>query len=75
MYFCIMNYIGTKSEVCRQLKIFLNIPVVYDTDRSKAAVPVLFLNLCSFVFYTTRRLMFLSLPVLFVLVSPFVLAF
>ena len=35
MYFCIMNYIGTKgeykirNEVCRQLKIFLTPPVVY----------------------------------------------
>ena len=35
MYFCIMNYIGTKGEVCRQLKIFLK-------PRSKAVVPVLF---------------------------------
>ena len=59
MYFCIMNYIGTKGEVCRQLKIFLNLPVVYATDRSKAVVPVLFLIiLCSFVVYTTGRLMF-----------------
>ena len=42
------------------------------TDRSKAVVPVLFLIyiLCSFVVYTTRRLMFSSLLVLFVLVSP-----
>ena len=58
MYFCIMNYIGTKGEVCRQLKMFLNTPVVYATDRSKAVVPVLFLILCSFVVYTTGRLMF-----------------
>ena len=58
MYFCIMNYIGTKSEVSRQLKICLNPPVVYATDRSKAVVPVLFLILCSFVVYTTRRLVF-----------------
>ena len=43
MYFCVMNYIGTKGEVCRQLKIFLNLPVVYVTDRSKAVVSVLFL--------------------------------
>ena len=48
-----MNYIGTKGEVCRQKKIFLNTPVVYATDRSKAVVPVLFLILCSFVVYTT----------------------
>ena len=49
MYFCIMNYIGTKGEVCRQLKIFLNPSVVYASDRSKAVVPVLFLFLCSFL--------------------------
>ena len=42
---------------------------------SKAEVPVLFLILWSFVVYTTGCLMFLSLLVLFVLVSPFVLAF
>ena len=58
MYFCIMSYIGTKSEVCRQLKIFLNPAVVYATDRSKEVVPVLFLILCNFVVYTTGRLMF-----------------
>ena len=58
MYFCIMDYIGTKGEVCRQLKIFLNPPVVYATDRSKTVAPVLFLILCSFVFYTTGRLIF-----------------
>ena len=58
MYFCIMNYIGTKAEVCRQLKILLNPLIVYDTDRSKAVIPVLFLILCSFVVYTTGRLMF-----------------
>ena len=34
MYFCIMNYIGTKGEVCQQLKVFLNPPVVYAIDRS-----------------------------------------
>ena len=55
--------------------IFTPPPVVYATDRSKAVVPVLFLILCSFVVYTTGRLMFKSLLVLFVLVSPFVLAF
>ena len=56
-----MNYIGTKGEVCWQLKIFyLPHPprVVYATDRSNAVVPVLFLILCSFVVYTTGRLMF-----------------
>ena len=54
-----MNYIGTKNEVCRQLKMFLNPVVVYATDRSKAVVPVLFLIiLCSSVVYTTGRLMF-----------------
>ena len=60
MYFCIMNYIGTKGEVCRQLKIFLHPhpQVVYATDRSKAMVPVLFLILCIFVVYPTGRLMF-----------------
>ena len=42
MYFCIKKYIGTQGEVCRQLKIF-NPQVVYATDPSKAAVPVLFL--------------------------------
>ena len=40
-----MNYIGTKCEVCRQLKVSLNPP--YATDRSKAVVPVLFLILCA----------------------------
>ena len=50
-------------------------PVVYATDRSKAVVPVLFLILCSFVVYATGRLISLSHLVLFVLVSPFVLAF
>ena len=53
-----MNYIGTKGEVCRQLKIFLNSPVVYATDRSKVVVPMLVLILCSFVVYTMGRLMF-----------------
>ena len=56
-----MNYIGTKDEVCQQLKIFLApaplpFPVVYATDRSKAVVSVLIL--CSFVVYTMGRLMF-----------------
>ena len=60
MYFCIRNYIGTKGEVCRQLKIFLTPPVVYATDHSKAVVLALFLILCSFVFYTTGRLVFLK---------------
>ena len=57
--FCIMNYIGTKGEVCRQLKILLTPPpprVVYATERSKAVVPMLFLILCSFVVYTERML-------------------
>ena len=65
MYFCIINYIGTKGEVCRQLKHVLTRtpspplpPVVYATDRSKAVVPVVFLIMCSFVVYTTGRLMF-----------------
>ena len=59
-----MNYIGTKGEVCRQLKHVLTRtpsplpPVVYATDRSKAVVPVVFLIMCSFVVYTTGRLMF-----------------
>ena len=57
-----MNYIGTKGEVCRHLKIFLTphppFPLVYATDRSKALVPVLFLILSSVVVYTTGRLMF-----------------
>ena len=46
MYFCFKKYIGIQDEVCRQLKIFLphpHPPVVYDTDRSKAVVTVLFL--------------------------------
>ena len=55
-----MNYIGTKGEVCRQLKIFLTPTVVYATDHSKAVVPVLFLILCSFVVYTTGHLVFKS---------------
>ena len=75
MYFCIMNYIRTKGEVCRRLKIFLTPLAVYATGHSKAVVPVLFLILCSFVVYTTGRLMFLSFLVLFVLASLFVLAF
>ena len=37
---------------------YFNPPAVYATDRSKAVVPVLFLILCSFVVYTTGRLMF-----------------
>ena len=54
-----MNNIGTKGEVCRQLKIILTPPPVVDaTDRSKAVVPVLFLILCSFVVFSTGRLMF-----------------
>ena len=48
-----MNCIGTKGEVRRQLKYFKP-PVVYAIDRSKAVVPIL----CSFVVYTTWRLMF-----------------
>ena len=45
-----MNNLGTKDEVCRQLKIFNPPPpVVYATDRSKTVVPVLFIILCSFV--------------------------
>ena len=50
MYFCIKKYIGNKSDVCQQLKIFLPPPppptttsVVYATALSKAVVPVLFL--------------------------------
>ena len=61
MYFCTMNYMETKDEVCRQLRIFLiflNPTVVYAADRSKAVVPVLFLIMCSFVVYTTGCLMF-----------------
>ena len=59
MHFCIMNYIGTKGEVCQQLKTFLTPPpVVNDTERSKAVVPVVFLILCSFVVYTKGRVMF-----------------
>ena len=53
MYFCIMKYIGTKGD-----KNIFNLPVVYAIDHSKAMVPVLFLILCSFVVYTTGRLMF-----------------
>ena len=53
-----MNYIGTKGEVCQQLKIFLTPAGVYATDRSKAVAPVLFLILCSFVVYTMGCLMF-----------------
>ena len=62
MYFCIMNCIGTKGEVCRQLKYFKP-QVVYATDHSKAVVAVLFLILCNFVVYTTGCLMFYSLLV------------
>ena len=36
--------------------------IVYATDRSKAVVPVLFLILCSFMVYTTGRLMFSMSP-------------
>ena len=43
VYLCIMNYIGTKGEVCRLLNLFLPtappLPhVVYATDSSKAVV-------------------------------------
>ena len=59
---CVMNYIGNKREVCRQLKKIPPVPhpnpVVYATDRSNAVVPVLFLILYSIVVYTTGRLMF-----------------
>ena len=58
MYICFINYIGTKGEVCRLLKIFLNPKIVYATDRPKVVVPVLFLIMYSFVVYTTGRLMF-----------------
>ena len=54
---CIMNYIGTKGGVCRQLKYF-ETDGSFAIDRSKAVVPLLFLILCSFVVYTTGRLMF-----------------
>ena len=40
------------------IKKYFKPPVVYANDRSKAVVPVLFLILCSFVVYTTGRLMF-----------------
>ena len=40
------------------MNIFTPPPVVYANDRPKAVVPVLFLILCSFVVYTTGRLMF-----------------
>ena len=50
-------------------------PVVYATDCSKAVVPVSFLIQCSFVVYTTGCLIFESLLVVFVFVSPFILAF
>ena len=55
MHFCIMN---TSGPSCPQLNIFLNLPLVHATDRSKVAVPVLFLILCSFVTLTTGRLVF-----------------
>ena len=58
MYFCIMNYIGTKGEVLSTVKNIFKPRVVYATDRSRAVVPVLFLILCSFVAYTTGHLMF-----------------
>ena len=58
MYFCIKKYIGTQGEVCRQLKIFLNHPVVYGIDRSKAVVPVLFLFYVALWFLYYGRLMF-----------------
>ena len=65
MYFCIKKYIGTQGEVCRQLKIFLNLPIVYATDRSKAVVSVLFLFCVALWFLYYRRFMFVSIPVLF----------
>ena len=47
------------KSVDSSVKIFLPpFPVLYATDRSKAVVPVLFLILCSFVVYTTGRLVF-----------------
>ena len=57
-YFCIKKYIGTQGEVCRQLKIFLNSPVVHATVRSKAVVPVLFLFCVALWFLYYRRFMF-----------------
>ena len=43
-HFRIKKYIGTKGEVCRQLKIFLPPPqVLYTTDPSEAVGPVLFI--------------------------------
>ena len=55
MYFCIKKNIGTQSEVCRQLNIFLNLPVVYATDHSKVVVPVLFL-FCAALWFILRTL-------------------
>ena len=60
MYFCIKKYIGTQGEVCRQLKIFLNPPVVYVTDRSNAVVPVLFL-FCVALWFILRGASFFTL--------------
>ena len=71
MYFCIKNCIRTKGEVCRQLKIFLNAPVGYATDRSKTGVPALFLILCSFCGLYHGSMDVLKSSVFFVLISLF----
>ena len=39
-------------------KKYFNHPVVYAIERSKAVVQVFFLIMCSFVVFTTGRLMF-----------------
>ena len=58
VYFCIMNYIGAKGKICRQLKMFLTPTVVCAAGRSVAVDPVLFLVLCGFVVCATGRFMF-----------------
>ena len=67
--FCVKKHIGTQGEVCRLLKIFLNLSVVYATDSSKAMVPVLFL-FCVTLWFILRSASCSSksLPMLFVLV-------
>ena len=74
-YFFNKKYIGTQSEVCQQLKIFLNPTVVYATDHSKAVVPVLFL-FCVPLWFILRALHVLkSSRALCPHVSSFFLAF
>ena len=58
MIFVLRITSGPRVKFVDSKKHIFKPPVVYATDRSKAVVPVLFLILCSFVVYTTGRLVF-----------------